>query len=568
MGQPAQPVYNTGGLWRGMQPMQSWASPAPTGPRGYGGFGGNGSFGSQWPCPNCGIPGHGYKMCTIMTGMPLDPIKIANHIAELEQRDQIKDVQTAQINQALAARGLAHLQRPLPSELKRMRGTNFGNFQQSFGSQIGYNQNFRQQQQAAVINAGAQPQPSVGIPQISMQPQASFPEPALTNVTAACVVPQMPPPPNGPPPEAACATEEWVVDWGVFRGVITNAHTETTKRLQPLRGYRSWSVSDPWTGFLSVVFDTKENAEHAEIVLRSIAMTTPDGKAYQLETKGPMPKGSHPMFAAKPAAVEQAKRDSGTMKEPSPDPAGDLTMSQTEADIASKVTPEAKRYRRPVTSGSASTGAKVTDNPSSSSSGPTNATTDATEPENLPVAAVLRFEALETAQRQQGAAIEAQGKKLESLESKVNDTSTQVGLVGNNVKQMLRAQQEQAIKNSREWHSIGELDAVGRRHLRGSVKKPKTGTAYYIIAAGICGTRYTAHQALVRDTDGPRVFWRPMADGVEGFSDNDDHECTPEWVFEKVEIATEITGKLNHHLDEQHSRLKRTLGEADAVILE
>ena len=151
----------------------------------------------------------------------------------------------------------------------------------------------------------------------------------------------------------------------------------------------------------------------------------------------------------------------------------------------------------------------------------------------------------------------------------MNDTSKQVGLVGANVKQMFRAQQEQTIRNNGEWHVVGEVDAVSRRYLRGSVKKPKTGMADCIISPAACGTRYTAHEALVRDTDGPRVFWRPMADGVEGFSaDNDDLESNPEWVFEKVDVASDVTGKLNRHVDEQRERLKRTMGGADAVVVE
>ena len=59
------------------------------------------------------------------------------------------------------------------------------------------------------------------------------------------------------------------------------------------------------------------------------------------------------------------------------------------------------------------------------------------------------------------------------------------------MRQMLGTQQQPAIKNSREWHTVGEMDMVGPHHLTGSVKKPKSGTAHYIIAPGVCGTRYS-----------------------------------------------------------------------------
>ena len=380
----------------------------------------------------------------------------------------------------------------------------------------------------------------------------------------------LPPLPVSPPAMAASETERVVV-WGPFKGAIPNAHEETIARLQPLRGYKSWSASDRWNESILVIFDSKENADNAAVVLRAITMTTADGTALNLETKKQVIKTEHPQFRPPATPADLPKRDSEMMNEGGPDHTGDLTMAQTEESKASKVTPEPKRYKKPA-SDKDKGGANDTAGASSSADGNptcTHVADTSDDPGSLPVVAVRRFEKIERAQQLQGEAIEAQGKQLVSLETKVNDTSTQVGQVSSNVKQMLRAQQEQAIKNSREWHNVGEIDAVGRQCLQGSVKKPKTGTAYYIIAPDICGSRYTAHQALVRDTDGPRVFSRPTADGVEGFSaDSDDNESTLDWVFEKVEVATDITGKLNRHLHEQHERLKRTLRTADAVVVE
>ena len=92
--------------------------------------------------------------------------------------------------------------------------------------------------------------------------------------------PTCPPPPPTNPPE-----DQWVMDWGEFKAVITNAHEETTRRLQPLRSFQSWSVSNPWNGFIAVVFDSKKNAEHAASVLGSMAMTSTGGHANKLEAR-------------------------------------------------------------------------------------------------------------------------------------------------------------------------------------------------------------------------------------------------------------------------------------------
>ena len=569
------PTYPTGGLWRGMQPMHNWSSPITMGPRGPH-AGGGGNFSSPWPFPNCGVPGHSYKMCTALTGLPLHSEKIAAHIANMEQRDQIKDMQTAQVNQALLARGLGHLQQPLPSELKRMRNNPYGTYGRGTAPNVGWQgHQYPQQPHGPNVQRMHMLQqqslgPGYASGEVNMCPSSMMPHGQQPVMFAYPPSHPLPPLPVSLPAMAASETE-WVVVWGPFKGAIPNAHAETTARLQPLRGYKSSSASDPWNESILVIFDSKENADNAAVVLGAITMTTADGTTLKLETKTPVLKTEHPQFRPPATPADLPKQDSKTMKEGGPDHTGDLTMAQTEESKASKVTPEAKRYKKPASDkdkGGANDAAGV----SSSAGGnpickPVADTSD--DPGILPVAAVLRLEKIERAQQLQGEAIEAQGKQLVSLENKVNDTSTQVGLVGSNVQEMLRDQQEQAIKNSREWHNVGEIDAVGRRCLRGSVKKPKTGTAYYIIAPDTCSSRYTAHQALVQDTDAPCVFWRPMADGVEGFSaDSDDNESTPDWVFEKVEVATDITGKLNRHLHEQHERLKHTLGTADAVVVE
>ena len=117
--------------------MHNWSSPITMGPRGPN-AGGGGNFSSPWPCPNSGVPGHSYKMCTALTGLPLDSEKIAAHIANMEQRDQIKGMQTAQVNQALLARGLGHLQQPLPSELKRMRNSPYGTYGRGTAPNVGW----------------------------------------------------------------------------------------------------------------------------------------------------------------------------------------------------------------------------------------------------------------------------------------------------------------------------------------------------------------------------------------------------------------------------------------------
>ena len=98
----------------------------------------------------------------------------------------------------------------------------------------------------------------------------------------------------------------------------------------------------------------------------------------------------------------------------------DLTMEGTEAFAAAKVTPKAKRYKKLLgdkgTDGTgAATGPGLPAGGSSTSAHSATAATD--EPENLPVAAVLRFQQLEQAQKWQGEANELQGKQLVSLET-------------------------------------------------------------------------------------------------------------------------------------------------------
>ena len=163
------------------------------------------------------------------------------------------------------------------------------------------------------------------------------------------------------------------------------------------------------------------------------------------------------------------------MKTAGLDHTGDLMMEHTEASDAAKVTPEAKCYKKPAMDKGKGSAKENTGAWSSTGGHPARKTRAETsgEPKNLPVAAVLRFEKIERAQQLQDEAIEAQGKSPVSLETKVSDTSTQVGSVGSNVKQMLRAQQEQTIKNNREWHNVGEINVVGRRRLTASVKKQK-----------------------------------------------------------------------------------------------
>eukprot|EP00670_Eutreptiella_braarudii_P009068 CAMPEP_0174312812 /NCGR_PEP_ID=MMETSP0810-20121108/4537_1 /TAXON_ID=73025 ORGANISM="Eutreptiella gymnastica-like, Strain CCMP1594" /NCGR_SAMPLE_ID=MMETSP0810 /ASSEMBLY_ACC=CAM_ASM_000659 /LENGTH=399 /DNA_ID=CAMNT_0015421325 /DNA_START=370 /DNA_END=1569 /DNA_ORIENTATION=+ len=393
--------------------------------------------------------------------MPLDSEKIAAHIANMEQRDQIKDMQTAQVNQALVARGLGHLQQPLPSELKRMRSSPYGAYGRVIPMNMGWQgphfpqQPHDQHSQAMQMLQHQSMGPGQAPGHMGVyQPQGLQP--------AIVAYPPTDPPPPLPvsPPVTPEAATEWVLDWGPFKGVIANAIEETTARLKPLRGYKSWTVSNPWKDFIAVSFDSEENAENAAVILRSIAMTTVEGKAVKLEAKTPVPKSEHPQFRPPETSADPPKRDSETMKTAGPDHTGDLTMGRTEASEAAKVTPEAKRYKKPA-GDKGKGGEKETSGVSSSASGHP-ARKPGTEPDGdpayLPVAAILRFEQIEQAQKLQGEAIEAQGKQLVSLETKVKDTSTQVGLVGSNVKQMLRAQQEQTIKNSREWHDVGEID--------------------------------------------------------------------------------------------------------------
>ena len=105
----------------------------------------------------------------------------------------------------------------------------------------------------------------------------------------ACPPSDLPPPLRVSPPATAETETESVVDWGSFKGAIPNAHEKTMMRLQPLRGYKLWTVSNPSNEFISVIFDSKENTENTAVVQRSIAMTSMDGKAYKLEAKTPVP---------------------------------------------------------------------------------------------------------------------------------------------------------------------------------------------------------------------------------------------------------------------------------------
>ena len=54
-----------------------------------------------------------------------------------------------------------------------------------------------------------------------------------------------------------------------------------------------------------------------------------------------------------------------------------------------------------------------------------------------------------------------------------------------------------------------------------------------------------------------------MAEGLKGFSDDTPHnECTPECLYQKMDVATDITGRLNSHIDEPQTGHRKTFGEA------
>ena len=272
----------------------------------------------------------------------------------------------------------------------------------------------------------------------------------------------------------ALLDDECIVDRGEFKGGTSDAYAETTRRLQPLRGYRTWTVLEPWKGVISIVFHSCENAEQATVVLRGMAMASADGKWYRMDTKDPVPKNAHLAFAPKTSPREPPKRDSAEMKIMGLDNGGDHTMDQTDLALQAAVTPEAKRYRQPDEAEEPSSRLMVDALPSSGApcTAPTVRDEPGSNPGRLPVAIVLRFEQIEREQSKQGAAIATQGKQRATLETKINDTWDKVGVMGDNVRQMVHAQQEHTIKNSRELHTVVEMDMVGPRR---SMKKPKQG---------------------------------------------------------------------------------------------
>ena len=103
--------------------QQPWNGQQWQGEYGSGNKGGKGGFGN-WQCENCGTPGHGWKSCLV----PLDVNRVTDKIAEKEAGVRSKDAATEAINQALAMRGLGHLQRPTIAQMRERREQEKANY--------------------------------------------------------------------------------------------------------------------------------------------------------------------------------------------------------------------------------------------------------------------------------------------------------------------------------------------------------------------------------------------------------------------------------------------------------
>ena len=143
---------------------------------------------------------------------------MTDKIAEKEATVRSKDAATEAINQALAMRGLGHLQRPTIVQMRERRAQEKAGFFNQWPTTV--------TTPAGFLGPGqpygyAPPQPG---PQfLPQQPLAQ------------------------PPTCSTPAKDRWSILWGPFEQSLLSDDAVTSK-LQALRGYERWLPTDPFNG--------------------------------------------------------------------------------------------------------------------------------------------------------------------------------------------------------------------------------------------------------------------------------------------------------------------------------